>query len=358
MMAELTPGNVKSFAVGFTDQSFDESAHARRVAGHLGTDHHELMLEPEMMYDLVPEVAGQVDEPLADASIIPTLLLSRFAREHVTVALGGDGGDELFAGYPTLQAHRAARYYQQVPRLIRNGVVAPAVARLPVSLDNISFDFKARRFISGIDHDLGERHVRWLGSFTADALPGLLSASINGELAQTAPDDIVGAHLRRHGLRDPLNRILYLDMKLYLENDILVKLDRASMMASLEARVPLLNVDFVEHVSALPIDLKLRRLRTKHLLRHALRDRLPAEILSRKKKGFGIPIGKWFKGPLREHLLSTLSPDHIREQGIFDAGAVQRLVADHLEGRQDNRKQLWTLFVFERWYEKYMAVPA
>ncbi|HET7419484.1 MAG TPA: asparagine synthase (glutamine-hydrolyzing) [Candidatus Dormibacteraeota bacterium] len=329
-------GEVKSFSVGFAERSFDESSHARLVARHLGTDHHELTLEPSMLLGLVPRLPELLDEPLGDASIIPTYLLSAFTRGHVKVALGGDGGDELFAGYPTLQAHRLAGWYARVPRVLRRGVVEPLVRRLPVSHDNLSFDFRAKRFVSGATLPVAERHRTWMGSF-----PSRLGAG--------------GAIESEYASFDPLHQALLLDMRLYLENDILVKLDRASMLASLEARVPLLNNDFVAFALGLPLRMKLRGLRSKFLLRRALRGMLPASILRRRKKGFGIPIADWFRGPVREQLLDMLSPDRLRREGLFDVGEVSRLVDDHLSGRADNRKQLWTLFAFEAWYGGYLA---
>ena len=340
MMTQLG-GEVKSFSVGFADRSFDESAHARVVARHLGTEHHELTLEPGMLLDLVPRLSDLLDEPLGDASIIPTYLLSEFTRRHVKVALGGDGGDELFAGYPTLQAHRLAGYYLKAPRILREGLVEPVVRRLPVSRSNLSFDFRAKRFVSGAAYPTAERHQRWMGSFDREGRTSLLAGDVRENVAD-APN------------ADPLNQVLLLDMRLYLENDILVKLDRASMMASLEGRVPLLNNDFVEYATHLPLNMKLRGLRSKFLLKRALRGILPEAILNRPKKGFGIPIAQWFRGPLKEQLLSVLSPDRIGREGFFDPTVVKRLIDDHLDGRRDNRKQLWTLFAFELWHDGYL----
>ncbi len=341
MMTELG-GEVKSFSVGFADRSFDESSYARQVARHLGTDHRELTLEPEMLLGLIPKLPTLLDEPLGDASIIPTYLLAEFTRRHVKVALGGDGGDELFAGYPTLQAHRLAEYYMRAPRLLREGLVEPVVRRLPVSRGNLSFDFRAKRFVSGAGYPVAERHQRWMGSFAAEERSALLSREARYEV------ELDPAHT------DPLNQVLMLDMRLYLENDILVKLDRASMMASLEGRVPLLNNDFVEYATHLPLNMKLRGLRSKFVLKRALRGLLPESILNRPKKGFGIPVAHWFRGPLKEQMLSVLAPERIAREGFFDVTAVARLVSDHLEGRRDNRKQLWTLFAFELWHEGYL----
>jgi asparagine synthase (glutamine-hydrolysing) len=304
-----------------------------------------------MLLDLIPRLPGLLDEPLGDASIIPTYLLSAFTREHVKVALGGDGGDELFAGYPTLQAHRLAGIYRRTPRLLREGLVEPVVRRLPVSRDNLSFDFRAKRFVSGARYPVAERHQRWMGSFAAEERIALLSADVRSQLAADGGQAIPEGP--RSG--DPLNQVLLMDMRMYLENDILVKLDRASMMASLEGRVPLLNNDFVRYATRLPLRMKLRGLQSKFLLKRALKGTLPAKILNRPKKGFGIPVAHWFRGPLREQMLSVLSPERMARQGFFDPAAVSRLIDDHLKGRRDNRKQLWTLFAFELWHDGYTA---
>jgi len=341
MMTQLG-GDVKSFSVGFAERSFDEAHYARQVARHLGTDHHELTLEPAMMLALIPRLSTLLDEPLGDASIIPTYLLSAFTRQHVTVALGGDGGDELFAGYPTMQAHRLAGYYVRAPGVVRHGLVEPLVRRLPVSRDNLSFDFRAKRFVRGAAYPVPDRHQRWMGSFAPEERAAILTADVQR-------DGLVDEYRSL----DPLNQVLMLDMRLYLENDILVKLDRASMMASLEGRVPLLNNDFVAYATGLPLRMKLRGLRSKYLLKRALRGVLPDRILDRPKKGFGIPVAEWFRGPLREQLLSVLSPERVKREGFFEPSVVRRLIDEHLDGRRDNRKQLWTLFAFEMWLEGY-----
>src|SRR5207253_5739633 len=255
MMTQLG-GDVKSFSVGFAEPSFDESGHARDVARHLGTEHHELTLEPVALLGLIPRLSLLLDEPLGDASIIPSYLLSAFTRQHVKVALGGDGGDELFAGYPTLQAHRLAGYYLRAPGLLRRRVVEPVVRVLPVSRSNLSLDFRAKRFVAGAGHTVAERHQRWMGSFAREERAAVLSPEMrrNGDALADEFDSF-----------DPLHQVLMLDMRLYLENDMLVKLDRASMMASLEGRVPLLNNDFVAYATGLPLNMKLRGLRSKFL---------------------------------------------------------------------------------------------
>ena len=355
MMTQLG-SEVKSFSVGFADRSFDESGYARQVAQHLGTDHHELVLEPQMLLGLIPKLPSLLDEPLGDASIIPTYLLSEFTRRHVKVALGGDGGDELFAGYPTLQAHRLAGYYERLPRVLRRGLVEPVVRRLPVSRGNLSFDFRAKRFVGGAGYPVEERHRRWMGSFTGEERVALLSAEVREAAARSGREGArVALEEGAAGPQDPLNRVLLSDMRGYLENDILVKLDRASMLASLEGRVPLLNNDFVEYATGLPLNLKLRGWSSKFLFKRALRGLLPESILARPKKGFGIPVAEWFRGPLKEQMLSVLSPERMASKGFFEPAAVEALVRQHLEGKRDNRKQLWTLFAFELWHDGYLS---
>ena len=347
MMADARPeGGVKTFTIGFGEPTFDESAHARRVAAHFGTEHHEDVFTPRVMLDLLPTVADFLDEPFADASILPTYLLSRFTREHVTVALGGDGSDELLAGYPTFSADRVASLYR-VPRSFHDRLVAPLADRLPVSTSNFSFDFKVKRFVRGARLAAPERHAAWLGSFKPDEQSAILRRPV---------DDDVGEWRTAYAAAptsDGVERLIYTYAKTYLQDDILVKVDRASMACSLEVRAPFLDVELVSFLGSVPPRLKLRRLDTKHLLKRAMTGVLPEGIVERPKKGFGIPISEWFKHELREHLQDELSPVRIAEQGIFEPSEVKRLLSEHLTGRRDHRKQLWTLFVFQLWHRRW-----
>jgi asparagine synthase (glutamine-hydrolysing) len=347
MASELPSRDIKTFSIGFEDQSFDESAHARRVADHFGTDHHEDVFTARTMLDLLPTVADFLDEPFADASILPTYLLSRFTRDSVTVALGGDGSDELFAGYPTFPAERVARFYR-VPRLLHENVIVPVVERLPVSTRNFSLDFKAKRFLRGARLPAEVRHPVWLGSFTPDELGSLLAG------APSDPYEEQRLAYAAAPTADPLERLIYLYAKTYLQDDILVKVDRASMACSLEVRAPFLDPELVSFLGRVPPRLKLRRLQTKRLLKTAMGSLLPRGIADRPKKGFGIPIAEWFKGPLREALLDELSPDRLRRQGLVNAREVERLLSEHLSGAADHRKQLWTLFVFQLWRDRWL----
>ena len=306
-----------------------------------------------MMWELVPRIAEILDEPLGDSSIIPCYLLAKFARQYVTVALGGDGGDELLAGYSTLQAHRLAEYYKLLPGIFRRGIIAPLVHRLPVSHSNISLDFRAKRFVDWAEASAPVRHHLWMGSFAPQEKQALLRpevlSGLDGDTFEVAEEQYHGS-----GAQDPLNRVLYMDTKLYLDTDILAKVDRSSMANSLEARVPFLNAVMLDLASQMPLDLKLRGFTRKFLLRRVMKGVLPDNIMARPKKGFNIPVARWFRNELKELLLDTLSQEKIEREGLFSYQAVQHLLDDHFSGRRDNRKQLWTLLVFELWYDRWL----
>ncbi|HJS73121.1 MAG TPA: asparagine synthase (glutamine-hydrolyzing), partial [Vicinamibacteria bacterium] len=353
MMARSSERRVKSFSIAFEEKSFDESRFARLAATKLGSEHHELTVTSSMMAELVPRLMDVIDEPFADSSIVPTYFLSRFAREQVKVVLGGDGGDEMFAGYPTLQAHRVVEYYEGwVPFFLRATVVPRIIDRLPVSKDNISFDFKARRFISGRGVPVASRHHRWLGAFVPQEKRSLFVP----ELVQDDVDtyEVAYEHQRHCDARETMNQLLYLDQKLYLEGDILTKVDRASMAASLEVRVPFLNASLAEYVAEIPHGLKLRGLTTKFVLKKAMAGLVPAEILNRPKKGFNVPVGYWIEGSLRELVRDQLAPEKLKREGFFEPAYVEKLLREHAQGVRDHRKLLWTLLVFELWQEKYL----
>ncbi len=346
------PGKIKTFSIGFEDPSFDESKYGWLASKYIGTEHHEQTMTATDLLNIIPELPDILDEPMADASILPTYLLSKFTRGLVTVALGGDGGDELFAGYPTYLAHKFATPYGRYL-----GVIHPLVEflanLLPVSDDNISFDFKAKKFLSGMGIPEGIRNSVWLGSFPFSENEKVLSPEIRSLFNQGQLVEEVMLYEKEYPYTDQITKLQYLDMRLYLQESILVKVDRASMACSLEVRAPFLDHELVEFVMSLPSSLKLKGLTSKHILKKAMKNRLPDEVINRSKKGFGVPIAKWVKGPLRELFEDLLSSGRIRREGFLNPEYINTLLQSHLMNKKDNRKQLWTLLVWELWLQRY-----
>jgi asparagine synthase (glutamine-hydrolysing) len=353
LMSEFMPASeIKTFSIGFTERSFDESSYARTVARAFGTDHHEEMLTAERMVDMVPAVWDLLDEPMADASIIPTYMLSRFTREHVTVALGGDGGDEIFAGYDPFVAQVFARHIGKLPQSLHDALCG-VVGLLPASDRNMSFDFKLKQFLKGLGRRGAERHQAWLGAYMPHEQSRLLSRDVTADLRGFDPFEDVREATAGKAFRDDVDALIYFYTRFYMTGHILVKVDMASMAHALEVRAPFLDVELAEFVNRLPSRYKLRGFKRKYLLKKMAENKLPPEILGRGKKGFGIPLAKWLKEDLRPLMLEVFSESRLRDAGLFDPAEVRRLVDEHLSGRKDNRKQLWTLLCFEMWRERY-----
>ena len=356
MAVRASSDPVKTFSISFAESSFDESSYARGVAKFLGTDHHEERLSANLAANLVGEIGSWMDEPFSDPSLVPTYLLSRFTRKHVTVALGGDGGDELFAGYPMYVGHRWATLYSRVPHLIRESIVEPLVRMLPKKTKNLSFDYKAARFIAGSKYDTIARHHVWFGSFTPAEQEQVLTQET---LAQTDGDIYREARslLAECDANDGIERLQSLDTQLYLAEDILTKVDRASMAVSLEVRAPFLDQRVAEYAASLPANYKLRGKTTKYILKRAVVGFVPPFVTRRGKKGFGVPVAEWLKLNLRPLARDLLSPARVRRAGVFNPDYVVRLQDEHEKGIANHRKLLWTLLMFELWHESFIETP-
>jgi asparagine synthase (glutamine-hydrolysing) len=346
--ADVAPSRLSTFSIGFDDRSFDESEYFAIVAKEIGSDHHCETLTATAMLDILPMIPEVACEPLADGSILPTYLLSRFTRRYVTVALSGDGADELFAGYPTYRAARWGACLSHLPRPMRSGLLQLAHTVLPVNYDNFSLDFRVKKFLSGLHPDLILRNERWLGTFLPEELPDLLQAYDQSlqrdlEIQLHEPSKGLDAHW--------LEALLRTDQRFYLQDGVLVKVDRASMASALEVRVPYLDAEVVRFARRLPPDRKLRGAGFKHLLKRYAKGRLPEAILARSKKGFGAPLGKWFRFELKDLLQDTLESHKIEAQGFFRSEFVSRLLTEHWNGHRDHRKQLFNLLTFTLWYD-------
>jgi asparagine synthase (glutamine-hydrolysing) len=347
---------VKTFSISFAESSFDESQYARAVAKFLGTDHHEERFSASLAANLVSEIGAWMDEPCSDPSLVPTFLLSRFTRKHVTVALGGDGGDEIFAGYPMYFGHQMARAYKRIPRFFRRGLIEPFVNHLPVRTSNLSFDYRAKRFITASHYDDVARHHVWFGSFTPSDQELLLSE----EVRRSSEPDIYRDARRLFAECDSNNLtecMQSLDTQLYLAEDILTKVDRASMAVSLEVRAPYLDPRVAEFAASLPSRYKLHGYTSKYILKRAAKGLVPPFVWRRGKKGFGVPFAQWLKGELRPLAHDLLSPARLRRGGLFDPEYVARLQDEHERGVANHRKLLWTLLSFELWRESFVETP-
>ena len=350
-LAEQVGSGVPVFALGHADPEFDESRFARETSRFFGAECHALVLDEADLAAGLRRVGEGFDEPLGDASTIPTHLLALHARRHVKVVLSGEGADEIFAGYPTYLGHRIADWSRRIPAGLRRALLA-AARRSPVRMGNVGPAYLLRRFATAAERDTLERHHLWFGSFGPDAEVALLAP----EIAEMLRDDDSFAAARSRftadGLPDELARLLYTDFTMYLQDDLLTKVDRATMLASLEARAPFLDHQLVEFAAGIPSHLKLSGLRTKAILRRAVRRRLPAAVLSRRKRGFNIPFSRWLLRGLGEELRARFAPERMEARGLFSPTGVGRLLADHLEARADNRKQLFNLLALDLWCDR------
>ncbi len=350
---EVDPGRkLLTFSIGFDEKSFDESPFAAEVARQFGTDHRTHAFTAAQLRETVAELPRLLDEPFADASVLPTFLLSRFTRGTATVALGGDGGDELFAGYDTFAAHRVARTYGRVvPRFVESALVAPLVRALPVSTANMSFDFRARQFLRGARLPEALRTYGWMASFHPAELAEILAPEALGE-EPTTWESLFSELLELDGEvagEDSVDRQAHALLGTYLAEDILTKVDRASMAVSLEVRAPFLDHELADWVNRLPASMKMRGGAKKWLLRETLRGKLPDSILDRPKKGFGIPLAKWLRGEMRDWAAATLDALGADLGHLVRVERARRLLDDHVAGRADHRKQLWTLLCLGVW---------
>jgi asparagine synthase (glutamine-hydrolysing) len=351
--ASIAPSRrLATFSMGFEEVSYDESPYARAVAERFGTDHHRVMFTHDDARAEIPRLGQLLDEPLGDPSFLPTVCLARQARKSVTVVLGGDGGDELWCGYPTFLAITATAWVNRLPRPVLDTARRLADA-LPTSSKYGSLDFLLKQFARGLGHPPDVMAQILMGGFTRSEQAHLLAPAVQAVCARFNPyDDIVEIMAAATG--HPVDRLSYHHCKLYLAGRTLVKMDRATMAAGVEARAPFLDHTFAELAGSVPARLKIKRWTTKYLFKRALAGRVPDAILQRRKQGFGVPIGPWLRGPLRPLVEDIFHRDRLRRVGIFSFEAVNRLVREHVSGEQNHQRVLWTLLAFELWREAYL----
>ena len=348
MMSQIAKIPIKTFSIGFNEDSFDELKYARVAAKHFGTEHHEFIVTPDLV-DIVDELVWHFDEPFADSSALPTFMVSKMARQFVTVVLSGDGGDELFAGYTRYVTDKKRSAFANLPEAIRSGVLQPVSRKLPHGAPG-------KNYLYNVSLNTVDRYIDSVSQFNSQRKEYLYSKDFKASLggAFGAGERQFRAFAESISTGNSIDNLLYLDSKTYLPGDILTKVDRMSMANSLEARAPLLDHKLIEFVVNIPPALKMKGSETKYILKKAMEGIVPSEILYREKQGFGVPIGEWINSHLRERIRADLSDNRTLERGYFEKSYVQTLLDEHSKGRRDHSHQLWQLWMLELWHRRFI----
>jgi asparagine synthase (glutamine-hydrolysing) len=353
LMAQESDKPVKTFSIGFEDQDFSELKYAKRVAEHVGADYHEFIVKPDAM-EVLPILVEHYGEPYADSSAIPTYYVSKETRKHVTVALNGDGGDESFGGYERYAAMQAAELYTSIPRALRKMFIEAPVNLLPTSEIRKTRARDLKRFLKAASLPRKERYFRWMTTFTGEAKSELYTKDFAAAAAGANPEDLLDGWFAKANGSGLLDATLLTDQMTYLPNDLLVKVDIASMAVSLEARSPFLDHKLIEFAASLPENLKIRRFETKYLLKKVAARLVPREVVYRRKMGFGVPIGRWFRNEMKDFVREVLLSERSLSRGIVRPEVVGRYVNEHLNGERDHAFQVWTLLMLELWFQKFI----
>jgi asparagine synthase (glutamine-hydrolysing) len=353
LMQELSSRPVQTFSIGFSVAAFDERSFAREAARHLKTEHHEFVVEPAAL-EILPRLIWHYDEPFADSSAIPTMYLAEMTRKHVTVALSGDGGDELFAGYDRYRAVRLGDRFDRLPALFRNALTAQCWQRLPASTRQKSSRRRLKRLLSALAYPPERRYLKWVSIFDDARRTTLYSDGIAAALSGLDPADFLLDAYRECPRRDFVTRTTAADFLTYLPCDILTKVDIATMAYGLEARCPFLDQELVRFAAKMPIDWKLRGSRGKRILTETFGDLVPPSLVGRPKMGFGVPLDHWFRNELKDLLCDSLLSRKSLERGLFRRETIEGLVHEHTTGRWDHSYRLWSLLVLEQWQQKFL----
>jgi len=348
LMCRLSQEKVRTFSIGFPEPEYDETRYARLVAQHFGALHEEFRVEPDAV-QILPKLVWHFDEPFADSSAVPTWYVAELTRRHVTVALTGDGGDELFAGYPRYRAVWLASWFDRLPAWLRRILAGRFWQKLPASPRQKCLRRRFKRFTECLSQRPQRRYLEWIAIFNEARRAELYSESLLASLPDIDPLEFLAAAWAQSTGRDPVTAASLADLVTYLPCDLMTKVDIASMAHGLECRQPFLDYRVVELAARMPLSLKFRRGRGKRILLEAFADLLPPAVLRRGKMGFGVPLDRWFRGPLAHFTKDLLLSPKTLDRGLFRPEAVRRLVDDHLEGRFDHSYRLWALVVLELW---------
>ncbi len=353
VMSQLTNRPIKTFSIGFDVSEYNETTFAAMVAKKFNTDHTEFIVNPDAI-SILPKLVWHYNEPFADSSAIPTYYVSKLTREHVTVALNGDGGDESFAGYERYIADKLAGYYEKIPCIAREHIIKRCLSFIPHQENRNSFFRRLKRFVNGISEKAERRYVRWICGFDNEMKNDLYSAAFAEKTAAIDSVDLIVNWYAKADASAFLDKTLFVDIMSYLPDDLLVKVDIASMANSLEARSPFLDHKLMEFAAALPPHLKLNGIQSKYLLKKAFSSVLPRSVLYRKKMGFGVPIDRWLRNELKELTYQILLEKRTVERGLFKEQAVRMLIDEHMLKRADNSYRIWALLFMEVWYRMFI----
>ncbi len=352
IMSGLSSKPVKTFSIGFKEKSYNELGYAEEIARRFNTEHHELIVKPDAL-SILPMLVERYGEPYADSSCIPTYYVCHETRKFVTVALNGDGGDELFAGYERYGAMVASQVYQRLPGIFRTIISSSAKTMIPDSIDSKNIFRRFRRFFDGIELEKTARYMRWISICDNGLKNKLYRNNLKEHLLNDDPSGHIEPFLSDQNVKSLLDRLLLADTNVYLPNDLLVKVDIASMANSLEARSPFLDHKLMEFAASLPAGYKLRGLTKKYILKKALKGLLPEGNIKRQKMGFGIPVGAWFRGDLKNFLIDTVLSKSAIGRGYFDEAFLKEMVDQHIGKKKDFTFQLWALLMLELWHKKF-----
>ena len=353
LMAEASRKPVKTFSIGFEEQDFSELKYAKRVAEAVGAEYHEFIVKPDAL-EVLPTLVEHYGEPYADSSAIPTYYVAKETRNHVTVALNGDGGDESFAGYERYAAMRIAEIYHRFPKVLRKALIETPVNLFPTSEIKKSRVRDAKRFLQAASLPKNERYFRWMSVFNQEARREIYTKDFAEQISNQNPSSVLDKWLDKATGAGVLDATLLTDQMTYLPNDLLVKVDIATMANSLEARSPFLDHKVIEFAASLPENLKMRRFETKSLLKKAAARLVPREVIYRRKMGFGVPIGNWFRGEMKNFVREVLLSEKSLTRGIVKPEIVRKYVDEHTEARRDYTFQIWTLLMLELWFQKFI----
>ena len=354
LMTQLHSGSVETFSIGFNNRHFNELPYARMVADRYGTTHHEFVVEPNAV-EILPKLVRHYGEPYADSSAVPSYYVSQMTRQHVTVALNGDGGDESFAGYDRYMGQQLAERYRRLPAFFRRGMIEPLLRFVPDSLPRRSRFRQARRFVQVAGQESGKRYCRWMSQVQPDQRAALYTDDFGRDVQDNDERWMLEIYKTlQQTCNEPLDTLLALDVESYLPFDLLVKMDIASMANSLECRSPLLDHKVMEFAARLPAKFKLRGRQQKFLLKQLAYRLLPREVIDRRKMGFGVPLADWFRGDLKPMLYDLVLSKRSIDRGYFNESSLRSIVEEHVNGGTDNSFQLWALLWLELWHREFV----